>query len=190
MKNKNSNKQQNPFLWLKNFMAFTNRGWLLWAIELSIIFFLTAGIFISGISFSSEKITRVYDSDTPAPQDITRVSKLPEKKKEDSLSEKNEDEQKKIQNKYYRYVISRIEALKVYPKDEQKKGHEGSVLLELHLNKSGKIQKVIILQQARFVKLTNAAINSLKKANPFKAFPKDMNLDQLIITVRISFFLE
>ena len=94
-----------------------------------------------------------------------------------------------LRNRYFSYVIARIKRFKEYPKLEQRKGHEGSVLLEIFISRNGTVRKVRILRQARYMALTEAAIASIRRALPFQPFHKKIPDEELIVRLEIAFCL-
>ncbi len=158
-----------------------------------IIFGIFLGVLISGIDFSSGEVTQIYKSESKKQYHIKKVSQIPKKKeKEETEKIAVEDDkltEEELKERYYSYVVNKIEYNKVYPVDEQKKGHEGSIVLKLYINRDGKIEKVRILRQARYMKLTKAVISAIKKAYPFKPYSAHIEDDMLVLKLEINFSL-
>jgi len=174
--------------------SLSERGKLLWYIE-GIILFLTVFFVIIGvINFSGNQKTVVYSSEKPEIFHVKKVSEIPQKKQKEEKEKIaiNEDKltQDEFRNRYLSYVVSKIETVKKYPLSEQKKGHEGSVLVEITIYRNGKIEKVRLLRQARYVKLTKAAITSIRSALPFEKFPEKLNDEAMVFKLEIKFYLD
>ncbi len=168
-------------------------GNLYWPIQGIIILGMFLGILVSGINFSSKEITRIYENPEAKQYHVKKVSEIPkERENEDDKLAVEDDKltEDDLINRYYAYVVTRIESNKVYPPQEQKKGHEGSVVFKLYINKSGSVEKVTVLRQARYVELTKAAVNAIKKSVPFKPYSSLIKKEQLILNLEMRFFLQ
>jgi TonB family protein len=172
---------------------FIENGNLFWLFEFLIIGIIALSIIISGIEFTEKRTTEIYKNENVKQFHVKKVSVIPrEKEKEEAEKISVEDDKisiEDIRKRYYSYIISKIEAAKEYPVSEQKKGHEGSITLKLFLKRNGKIEKVRILRQSRYIKLTKAAITSIKKALPFQAFPKQLPEDEIVLKLNIKFYM-
>jgi TonB family protein len=165
--------------------------------KIQIVFLITIGMafLIGGIELTPKEVTRIYESDEDTQYHIKKVSRIPkEKEKEEKEKKAVEDDDRltaeELKERYYQYVLARIQQNKEYPLSEQKKGHEGSVLLRVIIQRSGKVNKVQILRQARYLKLTRAAITAIKKSNPFQPYSENIEEDLLRIQLEMEFFLK
>ncbi len=172
---------------LKRLLELAGEGRFFWITEAIILLILAAGILISGLARGGPERTKIFSADEIRHRNIRKVAELPkEEKKEEALST---EETNSLEETYYSYVVSKIEASKIYPMEEQKKGHEGSVVMEIYLQADGSIRKVVVLRQARYVRLTKAAVESIRRALPFKEFPDGIDAREMVITVEMSFRL-
>jgi len=167
-------------------------GKLLLPIQVFVLLAAALALVFSDVEFSRKDRTTVFRKEEKR-YHVRKVSHIP-KELEDEEAEKIavEDEHisiNDIRNRYFSYVVSRIERSKDYPVSEQKRGHEGSVLLEIVILRSGAVQKVRILRQARYKTLTRAAINTVRRALPFQAFPGRLPDDTMVIKLEIRFNL-
>ena len=180
-------------VWVISIYKFIESGKLLWPIQALVVVIAFLAVLLSGIDFSSREITTVYKSDEIRRYHVKKVSHIPqEREMEEAAKVAVEDESisvDDIRNRYFSYVISKIESVKEYPLSEQKKGHEGSVLMKLFITSEGKVRKVRILRQARYASLTKAAVDSIRKALPFQPFPGRLPDEELIVKLEIKFFL-
>lgn len=160
----------------------------------SILFLTVAAALIAGIDFTTREVTKIYDDTENRQYHIKKVSHIPEEKKKEEAEKKAVEDDKitagEIKNRYLSYLISKIESNKRYPIVEQKKGHEGEVLLKLFIKKDGTIEKVQILSQARHRKLTQAAVEAIRKSLPLKPVPDAIEEDRIVVKLSIQFFLE
>ena len=164
-------------------------------IQVFFILSIAAAVYVSGIDFSDNTVTTVFKSSEQKQYHVKKVSEIPkEKEKEEAEKLAVDDDdvlsEEELKQRYYAYVVSRIEANKVYPADEMKKGHEGSIVLQLVIERSGNVQKVRLLRQARYAKLTEAAVAAIRASLPFKAYSKKVKEDQLILQLTIQFNLQ
>ena len=175
-------------------LELLEEGKLLQPILFSLACIIILWILVSGIDFSHNTVTTVYTTDKAKEYHVKKVSQIPkekEKEEQEKLSVEEENLTKEeIIKRYYQYVVQKIETNKIYPADEQRKGHEGSVLLKIMINRAGKIEKVVILEQPRYMKLTRAAIKAIRSALPFKPYSKLIEENMLVLKLEINFFLQ
>ncbi len=167
-------------------------GNLYWPIQGIIIALILLGIILSGIDITSREITRIYENPEAKKYHVKKVSEIPKERENEEEKLSVEDDtltEDDLINRYYAYVVSRIESNKVYPADEQKKGHEGSVVFKMYINKDGSVEKVTVTRQARYMELTKAAVSAIKKSVPFKPYSKRIKKEQLILNLEMRFFL-
>ena len=129
------------------------------------------------------------------PQPTPRRTTSAENTKEKTFAKVVEVEQDDAKNatyiSYYKAVREKIRqrADKNYPKN--RKLAEGEVFLSFVVASSGELLQVKVVNekssQSRF--LRNIAINSIRDASPFPAFPKGMRSYQITFNVIISFEL-
>jgi len=160
----------------------------------SLVFLIVFSLLISAIDLFPNRVMKIYQSEEVVRYHIKKVSRIPrEKEKEEKEKVAIEEEtlsREEIIERYYHYVVDRIEMNKVYPPEEQYKGHEGTVLLKMIISRSGAIEKVTILQQPRYVKLTGAAIDAIRNALPFKPYSRLIQDDRLVLSLEINFSLQ
>ena len=177
---------------LSKIYRFVEEGKLLLPIQGLVLLVVALAFVFSDIEISEKESTTVYQKEEQR-YHVRKVSHIP-KELEDEEAEKIavDDEHisvHDIRNRYFSYVVSRIERCKDYPISEQKKGHESSVLLEIFIARNGAVQKVRILRQARYEALTRAAISTVRRALPFQAFPGQLPDEMMIIKLEIRFTL-
>ena len=159
-------------------------------VSLAVIVAIITGIDISsGVGTGIETAQRnVYT--------IKRVSTIPLKQRDmtaDAFIEDTKEDEitvEELRRRYINYVIARIEQNKIYPIEEQKLGHEGSVSVQLYIEKNGIVRKAVILRQARYSKLTESAIASIKRSIPFIPFPRGIPEDEIILKLNIEYYLK
>ena len=160
----------------------------------AVVFVILVYVLISGIDFFPEKVTTVYRADEAVQYHVRKVSQIPreiEKEEMEKLAVEEENLTKEeIIERYYGYVVGKIEMNKVYPQEEQSKGHEGTVLLNIVIARNGKIEKVTILNQPRYMKLTAAAVEAIRRALPLEPYSRLIEQERLMLKVEINFFLK
>ena len=91
---------------------------------------------------------------------------------------------------YLQLVKQKIEKNKRYPLLARNKGIEGEVWLKFEILKNGKVKNIKVVKSSHYQILDKAAIESIKKANPFPPFPKELKENSLIINVCVRFELK
>lgn len=169
-------------------------GRLLNPILITLALIITVSLALSGIDFNRDTVTTIYRSDNVKEYHVKKVSEIPEEKEKEEQQKLAVEEEnltkEEIIERYYQYVVNKIEMNKVYPPDEQRKGHEGSVILKIIISRGGKIEKAVILQQPRYMKLSRAAIKAIRDALPLKPYSRLIEEDMLVLRLEINFFLQ
>ena len=125
----------------------------------------------------------------PSPKSIPASEEVTNKRFEKVVEEEQDDAKKATYISYYRAVRESIRqwADRNYPKN--KRLAQGEVFLSFIVTSSGELIQVRVVDEKssnnRF--LRNIAINSIRDASPFPAFPKGMNNYQITFNVIISF---
>jgi len=91
---------------------------------------------------------------------------------------------------YLQLVKQKIEKNKRYPLLARNKGIEGEVWLKFEILKNGKVKNIKVVKSSHYQILDKAAIESIKKANPFPPFPKELKENSLIINISLRFELK
>lgn len=92
---------------------------------------------------------------------------------------------------YYQQLIKqKIEENKRYPLLARNKGIEGDVWVKFEILKNGKVKNIKVVKSSHHQILDKAAIESIKKANPFPPFPEGLKERSLIINICLRFELK
>lgn len=104
---------------------------------------------------------------------------------------KNSAKEKTSSISYYLQLVKqKIEKNKRYPLLARNKGIEGEVWLKFEILKNGKVKNIKVVKSSHYQILDKAAIESIKKANPFPPFPKELKENSLIINISLRFELK
>lgn len=95
--------------------------------------------------------------------------------------------EKQVWEDYYRVISRRIKEQAVYPEEARQRKEEGLVYLSFVLSKDGHLEEVKVRISSGYEKLDRAALESIKKASPFPAFPKQIKEKRLVLNIPISF---
>jgi len=170
------------------------KGRLLWVVMPLVLLFFVLVAVIAVADFGKTELTTVYRKQEQEKYHVKKVSSLPEQERAKEEAKKEDENEilseEDIRDRYVSYLVSRIQAFKVYPLDEQKQGHQGSVLLKVYIGNDGTVRKVGILRPARYRALTDAAIASIRRANPFHPFPPALEEEQMIVKIEVQFRLD
>jgi protein TonB len=92
--------------------------------------------------------------------------------------------------RYAGAVRQRIAAYKEYPYAARRQSQEGSVEVRFTLSRNGRLAGEPVLEKGcRFQKLNAAALDAVRRASPYPAFPAELSGESLSFSVVISFSL-
>ncbi len=131
---------------------------------------------------SSEEIT-TKDHDKRA--EIRSVES--DKSEERVLDAKRQDE---YFNEYISYIDRTIQENKFFPKTAKNMGIEGRCTIKLTILNSGVIKDVKIVENSYFAIFDRSALKIIKRIGSFKAFPKSLKRDTVIIQIPIKYTIE
>ena len=93
------------------------------------------------------------------------------------------------QQEYSTNIFRKIYQSLRYPNSAVRRGHQGSVRLQLRLNRDGSLEEATVVEEAPYSSLNKAALKAAQKAAPLGAVPESISDDSLVFTVPISFRL-
>lgn len=76
-----------------------------------------------------------------------------------------------------------------YPRRALDRSWQGNVRLSITLNRDGKVQDVVVIEESKHDTLTKAAVKAAEKASPFPAIPKEIAGDSFSFTLPVVFKL-
>ncbi len=179
---------------LERFLSSVEDGKFFIPVQASVVALAVLAAVLAGIDVSSG--TDAEPAQRAKVYAIKRVSTIPLEQRdmaaESSVEERKDDGMTadEIRRRYVNYVIARIEQNKIYPVSEQKLGHEGSVSIRLYMEKGGGVRRAVILRQARYAKLTESAIASIRNSIPFMPFPRGIPDDEIILNLNMEYYLK
>ena len=92
---------------------------------------------------------------------------------------------------YYQQLIKeKIEENKRYPLFARNRGIEGLVWLKFIILRNGHVRDIKVVKSSPHQVLDRAAVESIKKANPFPPFPEGLKESSLIINICLRFELK
>ena len=77
-----------------------------------------------------------------------------------------------------------------YPRTAMQREQTGSVSLSVTLDRNGEVQDVNIVREARYSALNIEARKAVKRANPFPGIPKNIEGNEYIFTLPVTFALD
>lgn len=101
-----------------------------------------------------------------------------------------EEELKKSLLRYQDSIKQKIQQEKQYPRWALRVGHEGGVRISFSVLSMGQIKELRLLKSSGFDELDKEAIEAVKRASPFAAFPKMLEDDEIRIEIEIVFYLK
>ena len=92
--------------------------------------------------------------------------------------------------RYLEELTKKITQAKIYPVQARRKGWEDTLIVELEIAPSGKLLSAKIAQASRFQVLNKAALDAVKRAQPFPAFNHGMNNAPLALKIPFDYTLK
>ncbi len=108
----------------------------------------------------------------PQPKRNVVSSTLEAEKKSttEKLTAKQEETRRRYRSKIWELVLRYLE----YPQRAQRRGQEGTVRLSVVIDRSGRIIKLVFLEQSQYHLLNQAVTRAAKRANPFPPVPEEL----------------
>jgi len=89
---------------------------------------------------------------------------------------------------YYRTLLAQIKSARRYPDDARREGKEGTVYLQIVVQRAGRIRSYDIVKSSGFQELDDAAVQTLVRANEnLPAFPTEITEPELRFGLPIRF---
>lgn len=128
------------------------------------------------------------------PQEETRSSQEPRGREENlaGQAEQRSDVQPDpgILQRYLQRVVKKIHARKTYPRQARSKGWQGTVVITVRILADGTVTQLELAAPLEYDILNKAALEAIKKAQPFPKFPGEMQNPSLTINIPIQFTLK
>src|SRR5437867_6363883 len=86
---------------------------------------------------------------------------------------------------YVQNIQRKISQAIAYPFEAKEKGWEGTVKLLLHIMKDGTLKEVSVKQTSGYEIFDKDALNTAQILAPYDAFPSNLNLEELMLTIPI-----
>jgi protein TonB len=136
-----------------------------------------------------KKIEKVIEEEKPEePVEQEEVEEVIEDIKAD-IPEKDplEEERKRSLLRYQDSIKQKIQENKKYPRWALRAKHQGIVRIVFDVLPSGEVKGLNILQSTGFNELDKEALDAVKRASPFAAFPEMLQEEEIQIEVDIVF---
>jgi protein TonB len=83
---------------------------------------------------------------------------------------------------YFSGFRKQIELAWIYPGEAIRRGLQGTVLIEITIEKNGKVSKVRVVESSGYQLLDSNIISTIKTASPFAPLPKAWSKERLVVT--------
>ncbi len=93
-------------------------------------------------------------------------------------------------NKYLRLVAQSINKIKKYPRKAQALNQEGTVLVSLKLDHTGKVLDLKVLKKGPFTSLADATIEAIQSVEKFPVIPTELNLNEITLIIPIEYVIQ
>lgn len=90
---------------------------------------------------------------------------------------------------YISSIRDKVVALKQYPPRARRLGQEGTIEIELIINRSGQIQKSSIIKESDYDILNQATLDLIAKVDSFDSFPREIKKEELQVVIPVSYEL-
>ncbi|GAK51557.1 periplasmic protein TonB [Candidatus Moduliflexus flocculans] len=95
-----------------------------------------------------------------------------------------------VRTRYLEEITKKIAMAKTYPTQARRKGWEDRLVIELEISASGEVLHATIAQPSRFQVLNKAALDAIKRAQPFPAFDEHISAARLIVKIPFEYTLQ
>ena len=93
-------------------------------------------------------------------------------------------------NKYLRLVAQSINKIKKYPRKAQALNQEGTVLVSLKLDHTGRVLDLKVLKKGPFTSLADATIEAIQSIEKFPVIPTELNLNEITLIIPIEYVIQ
>lgn len=90
---------------------------------------------------------------------------------------------------YFTGMRKAIELVWIYPREAIQRGLQGEVLLEIVIEKDGRVSKARVAQSSGFAVLDENMLQTIKLASPFAPLPKGWKKDRILVTGAFHYIL-
>jgi len=134
----------------------------------------------SGSTGSPERPKRIVG---PSTDDLMRYAKIDretEKSKDDQTITLDTDDL--MYTSYLQAMKKRIELIWKYPETARRDGLQGNLVMRFSINKSGRVDSIVVVKSSGYPELDEAARQALMDANPFNPLPDNWKKEYFTIT--------
>jgi protein TonB len=140
-------------------------------------------------NISPTSLADTQERTVPATQNNASSGDLPAKSSTVQKAEQRAQQQGALKH-YLKEIVTKIHAVKKYPRNARRKGWEGTVVIKLHILPTGNFERAEIVQASRYESLDKAALQAIQKAQPFPEFPEEISVPSLVVNIPIQFSLK
>ena len=90
---------------------------------------------------------------------------------------------------YFTGMRKAIELVWIYPREAIQRGLQGEVLLEIVIEKDGRVSKARVAQSSGFAVLDENMLQTIKLASPFAPLPKGWKKERILVTGAFHYIL-
>lgn len=90
---------------------------------------------------------------------------------------------------YRSSVVKRTLKEVVYPKRAIKRNRQGTVILDVTVDRTGKIMSIVATEEAKYSSLNNSALDAVNKVEKYSAVPAGLDGESITISVPVKFIL-
>jgi TonB family protein len=98
-----------------------------------------------------------------------------------------DDNNSEVLRQFLALIRKKIESKKKYPMSARNAGIEGSSEVKITILRDGQLEKVEIIDSSGSAILDNAALESVREANPFPPIPSDLGRDKIEMSRYLTF---
>ncbi|GAK59673.1 TonB family protein [Candidatus Vecturithrix granuli] len=128
------------------------------------------------------------------PQESTQSVQTQRMRQENSETEREQAIEAQpapdVLQRYLQQVVKKIDARKAYPRQARSKGWQGTVVIKIQILSDGKVAQLELATHSEYDTLNKAALEAIKKAQPFPKFPDEIKNPSLTINIPVQFTLK
>lgn len=109
---------------------------------------------------------------------------------EDSTDDNFSAESLLNEQMFYAHLSNYTQTFVRYPKKSREKGHEGSLLIKVTIDRNGKVLNKELVDKTKYDALNKEALKAVDRASPYPPVPSQIKGEEITFTFRLTFSMQ